>query len=493
MEDNPQGEIVVQVPGKGVFKLRALTVDDAAWIADLAKAKLTPRDKTLRLIHHQIALPVISEAGLAAWDDSAVIHLMSEWSRDRAGFDKTIDALQGFESVAGIIEAFASQWNAPVARVVAASPTATLSAVAKHPIYGAENSFGINRLIMATKAAERGAMKLHGISPWLLKEMSKAYEAAKWAQEHSVSVSLARDLMPVDQVQSVLWNGIGLGEHLTAIQGAVEKARSDLLPSIMLMSRTTLLAETALAGVDLRSITQRLAIPDLLASEYLTSLGSHFGAHERLLFAVADTPDGIDTRLGFELPAIEVFNEGELARVLARSEGDVSTHDERQERSNEIRGALAEEIPTLLGGIAPDLVRLWEGARGARHSGNVDRARHILVSFRTLMDELLNLLAPQEDVKVWGGVAVLLPDGRVQRDARFRYLARRIRFKQLRTAVEANLVSLNKTYGMLNSLHDPELDMSDSELGFVITRFEGAIREIVEIENAYRGQDEAPE
>lgn len=146
------------------------------------------------------------------------------------------------------------------------------------------------------------------------------------------------------------------------------------------------------------------------------------------------------------------------------------------ERRNQIADELDAELPGLLRQLNPVLVRLLEGARQSRHGANIDRARHVLVSLRTLIDELLDILAPVKDVKAWCGPDDLLDNGQVKREARFRYLGRNLKFGRLKRAFEADMKALNELYGIMNGLHTPELEVGDKELDCIIVRVEGALR-----------------
>lgn len=424
------------------MRLRPLSAADADRIAELDKTDIRPREKVVRLLHQQLESPALTEAELAEKDDADLITVFREWAARPDTFDVALDAHATIDDANRAIVSFVLDWTKSLPFLVDTPVIALATAVKRMNLKRSADPLGLGGLARQMKEFE-GSM-----NPAVLKGIVEGRRAVDFAKKLNVPLSFARLFKTQHAATVAPWPGANLAVHLDVLRMAVGAQDKFINARALSMTRTTLLAESALAGLDLSRITSRLTIAPIEARAFTTAVSDHFRAFGRLVEALAKSVPKSDARLTYDIPAIEVFNEAELARALAGTPVEEDAVEERVERRNQIADELDAELPGLLRQLNPVLVRLLEGARQSRHGANIDRARHVLVSLRTLIDELLDILAPVKDVKAWCGPDDLLDNGQVKREARFRYLGRNLKFGRLKRAFEADMKALNELYGI---------------------------------------------
>jgi hypothetical protein len=137
-------------------------------------------------------------------------------------------------------------------------------------------------------------------------------------------------------------------------------------------------------------------------------------------------------RVLIKYPPLEMYVGTKAAAAISEEivfEPEDSTENEVKEISNGIEKAL--------GTISPIFPPMYRGALEALLSGSVDRARHVAVSLRELLTQVLDTLAPESSVKGWSSNPENFDDhGRPTRRARLRFLCKGVSQGEFRNFLE---------------------------------------------------------
>jgi hypothetical protein len=262
---------------------------------------------------------------------------------------------------------------------------------------------------------------------------------------------------------------------------AAEQARLLSASHIASYGSTAYLAKTSLELANIDALRLRLDLPVRLAEGLTVRVRKQAQAVGRLLEDVPNSP--VPNPESFaDTATTNLFTQGEAIGVL--SDPEAPRDPERLERTESLIITLDSELDALLSAVGQPFVAKWRGARDAMVSSNPDKSRHVLISLRTLWDDLLNRFAPEKEVSRAAAESdfTVTRDGRkiLKREARFRYITSRLQYQRLANAVEADAAALVKTYGILNDVHNGTLELSDGELKLVVLRIEGAVKFLVQ-------------
>lgn len=124
-----------------------------------------------------------------------------------------------------------------------------------------------------------------------------------------------------------------------------------------------------------------------------------------------------------KLPSVEYFTSSNIIEAITTEE-DVSTEEEivKTDIQYENEYSLMQWLPKVDQG----LIKMWKGAVEALNSSNSDRIRHFVTSIRELYTHLLQILAPDEQIKSWSTSAEDFVNGRPTRKARLSFICRSI-------------------------------------------------------------------
>lgn len=224
---------------------------------------------------------------------------------------------------------------------------------------------------------------------------------------------------------------------------------------LSLITERSLLAQTALAQLDLESIGGALQIDDSLRNiardrfvEFADSYNDLFRSYEAPANSVlAVTP------VLLELPTNEFFASVDVLGVSAgrdiENEGDKFDSDRRSVR-REIAAETGDRLQALLIDLDPGLVRMREGAIQALISNNQDRVRHFTVSYRELLTQVLHKLSPDEEVRTWSTSPKDYADERPTRDARLRFITRGINHGPLTDLFKKDIAATVAVFNVFN-------------------------------------------
>ena len=123
--------------------------------------------------------------------------------------------------------------------------------------------------------------------------------------------------------------------------------------------------------------------------------------------------------------------------------------------------------------IDPVFVRMYRGAVEVHVGGNVDRARHVLISLRELLMRLLNKLCANEQVIAWINGLNDKPEnyfieGKLSRKAKINYYYRDEKGDFLKKIVNNKILFLESLINALNSVHKDLDNISSSQLASLI-------------------------
>lgn len=459
------------------LRFRGLTAADADYLATLPTTPGAARETIVQLLLHQIESPSLTEEDISSWDDDQLLTVFRVWAANENALSIPLDPNGGLDQAAEAVAQFAREWTRDLEGLASSPVLALANAARRVDLDPFTDPLGLNKLARQMREVEQMSRRVW--APSVLKGVVAGMTEIDLARRLDLPPVLTRSIVELHIPRPTTWVGASFGDQLSALKHAFGSVGGMDSIRALSMTRTTILAESALVGVDFATIGARLAIPRYAADVFTEAISGHFEAYGSLISGLSEAAPATDYRLTYDIPSIEVFNEAEMARALSRGPDEDETADERHQRSVEIAGELEAELPDLLRGIDPELVRMWDGARQARRSDNVDRSRHVVASLRTLVDDVLDHLAPPNAVKALGNADDLLDDGRVKREARFRYTGRNLEYKRLATAYDADMKALVAIYGVLNSVHDGKLDLSDRELGLVVMRIESALRFVI--------------
>lgn len=145
------------------------------------------------------------------------------------------------------------------------------------------------------------------------------------------------------------------------------------------------------------------------------------------------------------------------------------------------------ECIALLESTAPDLIATYLGARESMGSSNHDSKRHLLISLRTLSDNILWRLAPESDVIRWAtGLPEekrknLIKDNKPTRRGRIGFISRTINSTQISEFMNADTGSFLKLYDIFNHIHELSIGLTDIQIRIIMYKFESWLKFMLKI------------
>lgn len=152
---------------------------------------------------------------------------------------------------------------------------------------------------------------------------------------------------------------------------------------------------------------------------------------------------------------------------------------EETEIIDSIDSNLEKYLPKLL--AKHDLYSLWTGANFALSTpfyNNPDKARHMMISLRSLIEYILKDLLPAcEEIKCWdkfGGLITKyngdLPKNVIPRKIQIRYYCEKVDFEFINDFTINEINHINEVYNKLSSVHNAKLNQNDGKLKFLKVR-----------------------
>jgi hypothetical protein len=188
-----------------------------------------------------------------------------------------------------------------------------------------------------------------------------------------------------------------------------------------------------------------------------------------------------------KLPPIEIIKGSDVFGIISEEDWQETT-----EEGKDIQGRLDEDIETSLGEllneIAPDIVPLWEGAEEALRSDNPERKRHVIVSLRELVTQVLHRVAPDSDIQLWTRDKVHYHDGRPTRKPRLLFICRNLNHGPFQRFVELDVAAHIELIGILQrGTHEVDIQFTNDQLKALLLQTESLMRFILVIWESGRG------
>ena len=171
-------------------------------------------------------------------------------------------------------------------------------------------------------------------------------------------------------------------------------------------------------------------------------------------------------------PPHEVFPEAESSEKITVTESEQGVLD-----GGKVPTTLEERsLEELLWEINPYLLDLLQGARQALNTDNPDRARHVTVSLRELVRDVLDRVASDDSIRDWTNNPRHYHEGRPNRRARGLYINREIYSGPLSKCVNADVASVLTWFQALNAeTHVIPPRLTDRELWALVFRIESCL------------------
>ena len=259
-------------------------------------------------------------------------------------------------------------------------------------------------------------------------------ERAIFAKMSTPSVMAAR-LMATPSIRDVAGSVIAARLRVTPsikdVAGSAMAARLRAAPSIKDVAGSAMAARLRAAPSTRDVIRSAMAARFRATPSIRDVIGSAMAAQLR---AAPSTRDVIRSAMAAQLTAApsirDMINEVTLPPLVERfpvfPHYPFSEDEEGVQPEYEVTVQETRSLELGLLELEPDLLNLLQGARVALKTPNPDRPRHVLVSLRELVTQVLHLLAPDDSIRSWTNDSSLYHNGRPTRRARLLYIYREI-------------------------------------------------------------------
>lgn len=174
--------------------------------------------------------------------------------------------------------------------------------------------------------------------------------------------------------------------------------------------------------------------------------------------------------------SFEMITSARVIREYYRTpEDDAGGYETDQE--SEIVLEIEESIEPLLGSVNPKLISVWHGARQALNSDNPDRSRHVTISLREIITQVLHALAPDAEIRKWTTDVSHFHNDRPTRSARILYICRDINHDPFRKFLKWDLKANIEFIDLFQKgAHKIELPFTENQLKALVLRTESFVR-----------------
>lgn len=177
----------------------------------------------------------------------------------------------------------------------------------------------------------------------------------------------------------------------------------------------------------------------------------------------------------YNSPAVEFYRTSQVLEVFSNDEV-------AEERVAEVipLGEAEFNIVEGLQIVHPALLRLWRGAVSALQSNNPDKCRHFCVSAREFLLNLINTLAPSEEIYKWNPNPLLTQSGQITNKAKLFYIARNVVSDDYNMFLNAEIDATLSLILMLNKgTHGVEITYTPLQMNMLQRKVESSIRQLL--------------
>ncbi len=248
--------------------------------------------------------------------------------------------------------------------------------------------------------AVKEAMKHIGVVKQLSQDHWKILNSVDWFSKGSVGSSFMElssqyqnlyiSLMPAMELQKQIpWEIIKSMENNNKVFGS----------ALEFIQKNSLLSQATLVGITKENLGSGLS--ETLKKSLERTFTNFTDSYNILNDDFVNLQDSLKYPADIlSIPSEEMYlssNIFELLSGIHSSDGDLLQL--RKERNEEIKENNKDELSLLLPTIEKGLINLWDGAKKALKGKNPDMARHIGSSLRTLIDKVLEILGPDEEIE----------------------------------------------------------------------------------------------
>jgi len=184
-------------------------------------------------------------------------------------------------------------------------------------------------------------------------------------------------------------------------------------------------------------------------------------------------------------PAVELFTAADALTAFApirspikrRQTVEVEVERQREKVSADVYGSL----PALLSKLGPDLLPMWQGANEASTLRHPDQARHVLISLRTLLEQVLHRLSPDNEVRAWSTEPTHFQQGRPTRAARVAFICREINSGPLTGFLDKDMAVHVCLLNLLQRVHQSDVPFTVKQQQALLTRCAATIGFLIRV------------
>lgn len=242
----------------------------------------------------------------------------------------------------------------------------------------------------------------------------------------------------------------------------------------------SLASENQFLAFDPLRLSDRPGITGALARESIASLGGMASSYKALWSELGTDPSSLlrASPVVVQEPPMELYRAGWLARVIAPIEGPpIAEEVEKIPRVATPTSSVRERIRSL----GEPLVTMYDGAIEALARDAADKPRHVCISLRELITQVLRSLAPDGAVSKWSTDPKHLREGQPTRRARLLYICRNIDVGSFSGFVRSDVESTLKFIGLLQEgTHSLSSPFGEGQLRTLVSRAESLLSFLID-------------
>lgn len=248
--------------------------------------------------------------------------------------------------------------------------------------------------------------------------------------------------------------------------------------------------ERMIGDIQWNSIGSAFNASPSVASSLINDFNELSSKYNSFAKYIDEIPNHIITYSPFllDIPPRELYN---AAKLLEISDIESSEYDDEMSDDFQVVNRDAS-LTEKLSEIDANLAKLLDGAKLSAKSKNPDRGRHVSISLRELITQLLHKLAPDTKIEEWK------PDKtdqtyyykdktdkyKITRQARLLYICRNINHGSFESFIKKDVSSTITFIEVLNGgTHGVESNFSDEQIKALTTRAGDLISFLIDISN----------
>jgi hypothetical protein len=533
------GPIRIRTSRFGLLRFQMITIGDLDFFQELIKHNPLAREFVIQIIHHQLFSPKLSVDTIRNWKEKLIFRVASIWVKKNPELAEYLTENElSIESIKKIIvnymkkqHQYVSRQNEALVRMMNFSHPVVvcqefesvqkLSEMTKLAS-GFENVQRISDIVLHNPALENvqriNDMVLHNHAFESVQRMSEmvlhnhAFESVQrmndmvWQNPALECVQRMSDtighnptlenvqrindmvlhnpaLESVQRMNDMVWQNPAL-ESVQRIRGIMEIGQSFESAQRLgdIWTNQINASDLQLATIS-QYPSKEIALSQTLNSD-LANLGrsfmDYFSLHSEFQQNYKQNKNGLPP-IASELVARELFTTTTSVKSIFIGE-ELNEYDETEIIKEKISVETNDKLQLLLSELDPELVNLWLGAKEAISSDNSDNARHFNVSLRELFTHVLHKLAPDKEIRSWSTNPDDFRDGRPTRDARLRYIYRKINDDSFGALIKKfNSFSLELMDFLNRCTHKPRINMMDMQFRVIMMQIELLISQLIEV------------